>query len=225
MYKVDTTDASDLSIKGEVQVVDSDELYYMQNVMDTIKNVNIREFNYIVFEEDIDNMYKTEFNTFFNNYIIDLIQHLDQYLSINIDELINEHYRVKHAFVKNIVRFFMNTLPYIYMKEYLENNGADGLHDALDMFNDDLKDNIIKQIISANSQYSNFNTMMNEVKDTITNEKKKDKFEGMLSLLESSMDNKSKLLDYYIDIIQSSGNDGLKSLFKLYLKNDLENLI
>ena len=225
MYKVDTTDASDLTVDGEVQIVDSDELYYMRNVMDNIKNVDIRNFNYIVFEEDIDNMYKSEFETFFKEYIVDLIGYLNQYLSINIDELINESYRVKHAFVKNIIRFFMNTLPYIYMKEYLENNGADGLHDALDMFNDDLKDNIIKQIVSANSQYSNFNSMMNDVKDTITNEKKKDKFEGMLSLLDSSMDNKSKLLDYYTDIIQSSGNDGLKALFKLYLKNDLENLI
>jgi len=225
MYKVDTTDASDLSIKAETKLVDSDELYYMKSVIDSIKKLDIKNFNYIVFEEDIDNMYKTEFNTFFNTYIVSLIKDFDQYLSISIEEIMDEPYRVKHAFVKNIVRFLMNTLPYIYMKEFLENNNAEGLHDALDMFNDDLKDNIIKQIQSANSQYSNFNTMMNDVKDTITNEKKKDKFEGMLTLLGSSMDNKSKLLDYYISIIQASGNDGLKVLFKQYLTNDLENIL
>jgi len=202
-----------------------EEFYYMQNTIDDIKNVNIKDFNYIIFEEDLDNMYKTEFLKFFNKNIKALIEDLNIYLSIDLDELFEAPYRIKLSFVKNIVRFFMNTLPYIYMKEFLSSNEVEGLHDALDLFDDNLQTNIINQIKKSQEQYSSFNTMMSDIEDTITNEKKKNKFNNMLTLLDASMTNKSKLLDYYKSIIQNSGHDGIKSLFKLYLKNDLDNII
>jgi len=224
MFKVDTTDSSDLYLSDEVNLVDDTELYYMQNSLQNIKESNIKEFNYIVFEEDLDNMYKSEFEEFFKMKLVPLIENFDD-LNISLDELHNEPYRVKQAFAKNIIRFIMNTLPYIYMKEFMESKEVEGLHDALDLLNDDLNDNIIAQINVSKSQYNNFSSMMINIEDTITNDKKRDKFTGMLSLLDASMDNKSKLLDYYISIIVNSGNDGLRNLCTKYLKNDLNNLI
>ncbi len=227
MFQVNKTDISEFSLK-EIDNTDStkeSELYYMQDVVQNILNLNIKDFNYIVFEEDLDNMYKTEFNVFFDEYMIPLITQLDEYLSIDIEMVQSEPYRTKHAFVKNIVRFIMNTLPYIYMKEYLHDNQIDGFHDALDAFDTNVKQNIVSQIEKSKEQYNSFNSMMSDIEETITNEKKKNKFNDMLSLLDASMNNKTKLLDYYISIINDSGEEGLQKLFKIYLKNDLHNII
>lgn len=226
MYKVqhEETDTFLDSISPHEEKED-ELLYYMQDAIDTIKNLDIKNFNYIVFEEDLDNMYKTEFNNFFNKYVIDLINYFNKYLAIELTDVQEEPYRVKLRFVKNIVRFIMNTLPYIYMKGYLENQNIEGLHDALDSFNDDLRDNLISQITKSQNQYKTFSNLMEDIEDTITNEKKKTKFNGMLTILDSSMENKKLLLDYYKSIIQNSGHDGLKELCTLYVKNDLYNII
>lgn len=225
MFKIDLTDKSDLFLDSTVQEVDHGKLYYMKDTLESIKNIDIKNFNYIVFEEDLDNMYKSEFNEFFDELIVPLIDNLNQYIFIDLELVIDEPYRVKQLFVKNIIRFFMNTLPYIYMKEFIKGSEAEGLHDALELFDDNLKTKIVTQIESNTKQYTNFNTMMGDIEETITNEKKKIKFAEKLTLLEHNMTNKLKLLDYYASIINNSGNDGLKDLFKIYLKNDLDNLL
>jgi hypothetical protein len=200
-------------------------LYYMQDVVDQISKFQIRGFNWLVFEEDLDNMYKTEFNNFFNDYIKKMVEDLNMYLAIDIADIENEPYRIKLAFVKNIARFVMNTLPYIYMKEYLEKENVEGLHDALEQLSDNTQQKICDQIENSQKQYQSFNTMMTDIEDTITNEKKKNKVSDMLNLLDASMDNKSKLLDYYKSIIQNSGSENLKKLFKIYLTEDLQNIL
>lgn len=225
MFAIDLTDKSDLFLDEEVQEVDHGNLYYMKESINTIKNIDIKNFNYIVFEEDLDNMYKSEFYEFFNDQIIPLIEYLNQYIFIDLDMLYDEPYRVKQVFVKNIIRFFMNTLPYIYMKGYLRSSDAEGLHDSLDLLDGDLKTKIIEQISLSKEQYANFNGVMDNIEETITNDKKRAKFTEMLTLLDQNMVNKIKLLDYFSSIISNSGNDGLKELCKTYLKNDLENIL
>ena len=210
---------NDIKIENELE-----HMYYMQDTLDSIKNLDIKNFNYIVFEEDLDNMYKTEFLRFFTDNIVPLLSNF-HYLSIDTLDLEDEPYRVKLVFTKNIIRFIMNTLPYIYIKELLEDKDISGLHDALDVFDTNTQQKIINQISHAQKQYQSFSSMMEEIEDTITNEKKKNKFNEMLSLLDISMSNKSKLLDYYKSIIQNTGEDSLKPLVKLYLTNDLENVI
>lgn len=203
----------------------TEEMYYMQDTLDTILKLDIKNFNYITFEEDLNNMYKTEFLRFFDDKILPLLDDLDIYLSIDTQLLIEEPYRIKLIFTKNIIRFIMNTLPYIYVKEMLEEYETSGLHDALDVFKEGPVQKIINQISHSQSQYESFSGMMEEIEDTITNEKKKNKFNEMLSLLDISMTNKSKLLEYYKSIISNSGEDGLKTLIKKYLTNDIDNIL
>lgn len=225
MFKVDTTDHTDLTLDSKLEVMDQGQFYYMQEALNNIKELNIQNFNYIVFEEDLDNMYKSEFEEFYRTQIIPTFEYLKQYIDIDTEIVHDEPYRIKHIFVKNIVRFIMNTLPYIYMKEFLETKDVEGMHDAFDEFNDDIKINIITQINKSHEQFENFNSMMTDIGGGITNDKKRGKFNGMLGLLDSSINNKSKLLDYYVSVIQNSGSDNLKELFKTYVRNDLDNLI
>lgn len=226
MLKIDINDTEDQYLSTDLEdSSDQGKLYYMRETLETIRKIDIKNFNYIVFEEDLDNMYKSEFQDFFLNQIVPLIEELNEYLHIEVDLIQDEPYRVKLLFVKNIIRFFMNTLPYIYMREFLRNGDAEGLHDALALLDDNIGKKLVQQIESSKDQYQNFNSTMLNIEDTITNDKKKSKFSEMLVLLDHNMGNKIKLLDYYSSIISNSGSIGLNTLCKLYIKNDIENLI
>lgn len=205
--------------------VENTSMYYMHDQIESIKKLEIRDFNYVIFEEDLDNMYKTEFEKFFNEYVIEMIESLSEYLAIDVDYIEQEPYRIKLLFTKNIVRFIMNTLPYIFIKEYLATKNIDGLHDALDELEENIVDKLIGQINISQSEYDSFNALMSNVSSTITNDKKKANFESKLSLLEITLSSKEKLLDYYKLVISNSGNDGLKALVKKYLLNDLDNIV
>ncbi len=222
ILNIDTTDSSDLTTVEEEQVLDSN-LYYMDNHIDNIKNYNIKSFNYIVFEEDLDNMSKHELLSFFNDYFIELINTSE--LKISIDEVIGQPYRVKLLFIKNVIRFLMNTLPYNYLKQYFEEHEVSGLHDALDLLDVDLVTELTNKIDSSNKYLENFEALMGNVETGITNEKKRNKFNEMLNLLESSMTTKTNLLQYYKSILLDTGNDSLHTLCKAYVKNDLQNLL
>lgn len=200
-------------------------MYYMQDHIDAIRSLSIKNFNYIIFEEDLDNMYKTEFEKFFKEYMIELINDLSFYVAIDIDNIQNESYRVKLIFSKNIVRFVMNTLPYIFVKEFLEKIGVEGLHDAYDALSADIQQKLISQINVSQAEYNSFSSLMTNISSSITNDKKKVSFDEKLDLLETTMSSKEKLLNYYKDIIQNSGNDGLQKIIKKYLLNDLDNII
>jgi hypothetical protein len=226
MLKIDINNIDDQYLSDNLEdIADQGKLYYMRETLETIRKVDIKNFNYIVFEEDLDNMYKSEFQEFFIDQIVPLIHELQEYLFIDVDAILDEPYRVKQLFVKNIIRFFMNTLPYIYMKEYIHSSGAEGLHDALALFDDNIGSKIVHQIESSKDQYQNFNTTMLNIEETITNDKKKNKFSEMLVLLDHNMNSKVRLLDYYSSIISNSGSIGLKALFKQYVKNDIENIL
>ena len=226
MLKIDINDVDDQYLSSDLEDnADQGKLYYMRETLETIRKIDIKNFNYIVFEEDLDNMYKSEFQEFFSEQIVPLIHELQEYLFIDVDAILDESYRVKQLFVKNIIRFFMNTLPYIYMKEYVRSAGAEGLHDALALFDDNIGSKIVNQIESSKDQYQNFNSTMINIEETITNDKKKTKFSEMLVLLDHNMNSKIRLLDYYSSIISNSGSIGLKTLFKQYVKNDIENIL
>ena len=221
----DSTDYSDLGPLSEINIVDNGELFYLKDMLLNILTLNIKDFNYIIFEEDLNNMYKEEFLNFFKHNMVPLVEKLNEYIAIGIEPLMMESYEIKLSFCKNIIKFVMNTLPYSHVKEFLSKSDVNGYHDALDEFNDDIVAKISNQIEIGKKQFDNFNSLMENVEDTISNEKKRDKFNKSLTLLDQSMKNKITLLDYHKSIIDNSGNDKLCELLKLYLANDSENIL
>jgi len=218
--QIDTTDSSDLTTVEEIQTFDN-ELYYMDEHVQNIKDYDIKNFNYILFEEDLDNMTKQEFLEFIKKHEFLLN---DCLLDISLEE-VDDTYRAKLTFLKNNIRFLMNTLPYNYLKQYLEDYEISGLHDALDTLNKDLVNELLNKIDESNKHFVNFELLMGNVEEGITNDKKRAKFNEMLNLLGSSMDNKIDLLQYHKSILLNTGNDSLQELCKLYVKNDLSNIL
>jgi len=168
---------------------------------------------------------KSEFELFLTQKIIPILNEINLYLAIDTDSLINESYRTKMLFTKNVVRFFMNSLPYTYLKEMFSKEDIGGLHDALDLLNNEIKPKLLTSISNNKDQYLNFNNLMGNIESSITNDKKKVKFNDMLSLLDQNMSNRLKLLNYYESIIENSGEEDLKKICRIYLQNDVKNIL
>ena len=198
--------------------------YYLQKPIQQIKDLDIKNFNFIIFEEDIDNMEADEFKNFYDNWFIPAIEYLNNYLDIDISTIQFKTFRLKQIFVKNIIKFVMNTLPYTYFKNYLNTCSVESFHEALDHL-DGIKEKLLEQVYVLNKQYTNFVELMSNIEDTIANEKKRNQFNDMLTLLDTNMDSKFKITEYQKHVIQDTPEQSLKDLMKKYLQNDADNLL
>jgi len=230
MYKIDSTDKSELGINS-VKVLDDGKLYYMRSFKEKILNIDIQSFNYIVFEEDIDNMSFSEFNQYFKNDFFEIVEFFEQYLYLNSDTIYgmenkSDNYILNKTFVKNIITFLMMSLPYTYFKSSLKKFEIDGFHSALDAINENnMIESINQEVADQIQDQYNFNNLIVNLEDNITNKSKKDKLQDMIGVLTLNVEDKVKLLEWYISIIENSGEESLKELCKIYLKNDTLNIL
>jgi len=230
MHRIDSTDISELGINA-VKVLDDGNLYYMKEYKDTIKDLDIYNFNYIVFEEDIDNMVYIEFDQYFRTDFIEILDFFNEYLYIDVEAISNlenntNSIEMHKMMVKNIIKFLMMILPYTHLKGMLSKHEIEGFHEALETVSTiTIKEQIIKEIELAKSEQNNFNNLMSNIQETITNKNKKDKFTDMIQVLDVNIQEKIKVFDYYISIINSSGRESLSELLKLYIKKDSRNIL
>jgi hypothetical protein len=171
-------------------------------------------------------MHQLEFNTFFDNEFKTIVKLINRHISFDISDLDDQPYRIKLLFAKNIVKFYMFDLPYNYLKNHIFANDCENMYDALKEFDEqDVKSKLIDQIHQMKRQYNNFNELINNLEDTISNDKKRDKFTDIVMLLDTNMDLKLKLLKYHTTLINNSESLKLVELIKIYLDNDSYNII
>jgi len=211
--------------EDDFKSVETPEVYYMTNVIEDIKNLNIKNFNYIIFEEDLDNMSKADFNYFLKEELSPIIYKMRDKLDIDIDLIYSSNIGAQQIYVKNVVRFIMNTLPYIYLRGYIDTLEMENYHDILDDLKVNTIDKMILRIQEASKQYSSFNDIMNGLEDNLPNDKKKENFNDMLALLDTSTQAEKRLLHYQEEIIDNSSSEGLFELLKIYLNKDRDNII
>jgi hypothetical protein len=63
-----------------------------------------------------------------------------------------------------------------------------------------------------------------DVKANLSTDKKKNKFDTMLTILDSNIGEKIKMNEFFNSVIQTSSTDSLIDLCKLYIKNDYANI-
>ena len=200
--------------------------HYLEPYINYIETLDIKNFNYLIFLEDLDNMHQVEFNTFFENEFKTIVKLINRHISFDISDLDDQPYRIKLLFAKNIVKFYMFDLPYNYLKNHIFATGCENMYDALKEFDEqDVKSKLIDQIHQMKRQYNNFNELINNLEDTISNDKKRDKFTDIIMLLDTNMDLKLKLLKYHVTLINNSEALKLVDLIKIYLDNDSYNII
>ncbi len=228
MFRIDSTDRTDLGI-NTIKVLDDGELYYMKEYKEKLLQLDTKNYNYIIFEEDINNMVYDEFKQYWDTDFIDILEFFDRYLAIDVDVIINhweDNLTQNKTFLKDIIKFLSTILPYTYLREMLHDKNLDGFHDVLDFIsNNSMKDALIVYLDKQSKEQDNFYKLMDNVEENITNRAKKSKFQNSLEILNSKINEKKKVLDYYRSILANSGEENIKELLKLYIKNDTHNIL
>lgn len=208
---------------------------YMYSQIKEIREINIREFNFDQFKEDINDMKLEFFNMFFNEKIMDLFYDIEEnYLFLNYEQLdllnhkplIKENVRNKIEMVEIIVDFYMFKLPYVYFPKMINNNKE---LDIYDLLNDvDLKEKLIKTISEDNNSLRNLSVLLNSLNKTQS--KKMDEIELNkrtldLENLNNNLNRKANVNYYYTNLINSTSSLNLQTLLSKYIDNDINNII
>jgi len=225
LIKRDLTDYMDLTVGDKIDALDN-KYQYLDYVLDTINNMDIKNFNFIIFEEDIDNMSIYEFEEYFSTiFMQEIIPSISNFLNIDTEYMTHNDISSRRLYLKNIIRFFTTIMPYNFLKQYLVTQEIENMYDALDKINSTIRTDLLKSSNNTQTEYDNFLKLMHNVKGSIVSDKKKDRFDTMLNILDNNMSDKVKYNDYYISIISTSSTDSIIELCKLYIKNDYTNLV
>lgn len=218
------SDTHDYSTQDKVELLD-DRFEYVDYIYNAVKTLDIKNFNFVIFEEDIDNMSVLEFDVYYNDIFINkIIPLMQNYLNIDISYFDDQSSANKRGVVKSIIKFYTTFLPYNYLKQFISSKATENKYDALELINSNIKQVLVDCIANSKSEYNNFMKLMNNVKTSLSTDKKKDKFDSMLTILDSNIGDKVKMNDYFGSIIQTSSSDSLIELCKLYIKSDYENI-
>jgi len=220
----DLTDINDISVNDKLEVLDDTE-GFLKYIYDCVLKCDISNFNFIIFNEDIDSLSDREFLKYYDGKFQEILQIINEYVYISLDIIDDNSIDNKRKMVKNIITFFLNTLPYTYLKTYLNKNSIESIHEAISMIDISIQDKLIDSIHNNRIEFENFGKLMVDVGENINNDKKKNIFDGRLKLLENNMDKKLKLLQYHENIIKSSSVINLVDLCKKYINQDFVNII
>ena len=208
---------------------------YMETQIKEIKEINIREFNFDQFKEDINDMKLEFFNMFFNEKIMDLFYDIEEdYLFLNYEQLdllnhkplIKDTVKSKIEMVEIIVDFYMFKLPYVYFPKMINNHKE---LDLYDLINDvDLKDKLIKTISEDNNSLRNLSVLLNSLNKT--QNKKMDEIELNkrtldLENLNTNLNKKANINYYFTNLINSTSTANLQTLLFKYIDNDITNIL
>ena len=183
------SDTHDYSTSNKVEILDN-RFAYVEYILDAVRNLDIKNFNFVIFEEDIDNMSVLEFDIYYND-----------------------------IFINKIIPAMQN-----YLKQFISSKATENKYDALELIDSNIRQVLADCILNSKTEYNNFLKLMTNVKANLSTDKKKDKFDSMLNILDSNIGDKVKMNDYFGSIIQTSSSDSLIDLCKLYIKNDYENI-
>jgi len=224
MYQINT---NNLEFKIGSNEMEYGKLYYMKEYNEKILNLDIKNFNYIIYDDDIDNTTFDEFYQYYEDMFLETLYEINKYLYVDLSNFSKDNDLEKNKMViKNIVRFYMMGLPYTYLKSILKEYQIGGFHDALEVINQsNNKANIIKAIEKAIDEQYSFVELMKNVNETVSNKSKKENMLELIDTLDSNVNNKVKVLNYFKSIISASGEEGIRELLKIYLKNDYINII
>jgi len=245
IFYYNDSDDSILQIDDELSPEEIEKLsgLSLNSEIQNLLNLDIQNFNYYLFEEDLENISDKEFEFLFTNYFKDFLDEIEEnYLTLNYEEhktLFNETMDKKIYLKKNIF-FLMNILPYdIFGKIIRHSEKYDIYPDNIDTtslnINDffkildpdyngkliNLKEIIIDEIQSKTKALENWFSKLGELSEL----SKKDTLEASLEILEEHITKQKIYNQIYIDIIKETPLEHLSQLFQKYLEKDYYNLI
>jgi hypothetical protein len=237
------TDASDNNLPSQEYLPTlEDILSESKFLLDT----DIKNFNYYLFEGDMEKLQPDEFEFASNELLEKHINEVNEnYLNIDIDYLTHKNDYEKKIFLKKFILFFMQILPYEILKPILKDkdslstlNPSDSLvledtfdtptetilYRILDYDNDNIykiKDLLLEQLDKKIKKMNNFINIIDEVMEL----SKKNTLEDSRDVFEDHVNTQNNYYRIYKSVIQNTDLEKLVNLFRKYIEKDYLNLI
>jgi hypothetical protein len=213
-----------------VDMPDDNVLFLVGKDLKYLWDLDIKNFNYIIFENDLENINDNEFEYFWNKFFIPWIERLNEnYIEIDLEkfkfQLTNTY--EKKFLIKKFAHFLMMFFPYYIIKNIFQNNSVEELAQAYRLI-DYWKENpeILRQEFRiefekvSNKSKNLLNSLTNLLQFT-----KKGELEHSIELLERQLTKQEVYLKLFLEFIEQTESDKIINLIKTYVNNDFENLI
>jgi len=212
-----------------------------------LEELDVQNFNYFIFEDDLDGLDDHEFELIYDNFLHDFLLDIDdKFLELNFEETrINlTTIEEKKKYIKSIIYFLTWILPYDILKPLLSSKDEEILQilrvdpetdpellnesdfkKILDIdYNgnlDLLKNKIIELINDKNKKLNNWIERLTDLSQV----SKKDTLEDSLEILEQHVAKQQAINTIYTNIIKNTDLEKILKLFEIYLKKDFYNIV
>ena len=210
-----------------------DTLYLIGQDLMYLNDLNIKDFNFLIFEDDIEKLSDEEFEYFWEKFFklwLDKIN--DNYLEIDLDlfyfQLSNT--QEKKYLLKKIVHFITMFLPYNVIKTIINKRFTSfeeceaSLTDLIINLSSDpgfIRESILEEINNNIQKVKNLYTSL----ESMTSLAKKNTLDDSLELLHSQLNKQIDYLEIFKTVIQNTDEENLKDLILIYIDKDSENLL
>lgn len=195
---------------------------FLLKYFDEINNLDIKNFNLLLFKEDFEKLTEDEFNDVYNIIIDEILENN----IFNFELLLNDGQTefTSTNFI-DFIDFYMHALPYVYLKNILVNyETVPEFYEYLMDENTTIKVDLIKEAEKTISLNTKFNNLVQDLGINIVSAKNKDKYNSIVNLLSLSVDRKKDLYMKYIEILKETSINDLQNIITKYIENDIFNL-
>ncbi len=225
-----TEENNDIKVEPmKIDIPDENVLFLIGKDLKYIWDLDIKNFNFIIFENDIENINDNEFEYFWNKFFIPWLNKLGDYIDFDIDNLrynLSNVYEKKFL-IKKIVHFIMMFFPYYIFKEILNNHNIEEKIQAqnlLKYYKDDpiyLRKELDTEFNKIEDKSKNFLSSLEHLLQFA----KKGNLENSMDLLGKQIQKQDNYLKLFKSFIDQTDIDKLINLLETYIENDFENLI
>ena len=212
------------------QLPDENVLFLIGKDLEYLWNFDIKNFNYVIFENDLELINDGEFEYFWKKFFLLFLDNLNEnYLENNIEDFqfqLSNTYE-KRFLVKKIIHFIMLFFPYYIFKDMIVEKEFENKNDAISYINfladnepKELRNKLISLMENAIKKSENF---LNSIQQ-LSKFSKKNELEDSLTLLEDQLKKQDVYIKLFIEMINNTEIDKLKNLLIKYLEKDFENL-
>jgi len=209
---------------------DENVLFLIGKDLKYLWDFDIKNFNFIIFENDIENINDSEFEYFWTKFFIPWIERLNEnYFEIDLDKF---NYQLSNTYekkflIKKIIHFLMMFFPYYIIKNIFENHSMENKQQAFDLLKiweenpKSLRQDIDEQFSEVLNKSKNLLSSLT----SLLQYTKKGELEHSLDLLERQLNKQDVYLQLFLEFLNQTSIDKIINLITEYIKADFENLI
>jgi len=215
-----------------IDIPDKNVLFLIGKDLKYLWDFDIKNFNYVIFENDLENINDKEFEYFWKKFFIPWTERLNDYIEIDLEKFQNQLTNIyeKKFLIKKIIHFVMMFLPYYIIKNIFEKNNIENIED-LPNVEDLLKQWEDSPGVLRKELDEEFDKVLSKSKNILNSltsllqYTKKGELVDSIDILEDQLNRQDAYLKLFLEFLEQTSIDNILNLIRAYVDNDFYNLI